>query len=183
MFARTWSEELVAEWLSWHGFAVLVSVPAGSGRGGGRNEADVVGFRFEGDKLVIEHWEISSILLKGKDVTGKMKKKFSRDRVKAIEEYIINVLGLSNKQTLSIEYRKRAIIFTSKKALSEAKEILQKEGIKVYSIREFFEKYMKHTVEDQVRVMRTFPDSYWLLNMLYTLRAEKIIDWQPQSQQ
>ena len=177
MFARTWSEELVAEWLSWHGFAVLVGVPTGSGSGGGRNEADVVGFRFEGDKLVIEHWEISALYRSGEDVAEKMKTKFSSEKVKAIKNYVTKVLGLSNEQIPNIEYRKRAIIFTSKKALSEAKEILKKEGIVVYSIREFFEEYVKHTVEDQVKAKRTFPDSYWLLNTLYTLIAEKIINW------
>lgn len=93
MFARNWSEELVAEWLSWKGFAVSIGVPAGSGRGGGRREADVIGFKFEGDKFVIEHWEISAIYMSGEGVINIMTKKFSSNRVEAIKNMLLRSLA------------------------------------------------------------------------------------------
>ena len=156
---------------------MLVGVPAGTGRGGGRKEADVVGFKFEGSKLVIEHWEVSSLSLKGEDAAERIRKKFSSDSVEVVRNYIIKVLGLSNKQALDVEYRKKAIVFTSEKALRKAKEILKNEGIELYSIKEFFEVHLKPVIEEQVKSGRTFPDPCWLLNMLYTLRKEEIVNW------
>lgn len=61
VFARTWSEELVAEWLTALGYAVLVGVPVGTGKRGGRKEADVVGFKSEETGVKIVHFEISHI--------------------------------------------------------------------------------------------------------------------------
>ena len=45
MFPKTWSEELVAEWLSINGFFVETNAPAGSGVYGGRKEADIIGLK------------------------------------------------------------------------------------------------------------------------------------------
>jgi len=42
-FVKTWSEELVAEWLRLEGYFVEESVPFGVTLAGGRLEADVVG--------------------------------------------------------------------------------------------------------------------------------------------
>ncbi len=176
MFARTWSEELVAEWLAWRGYAVSIGVPVGTGSRGGRKEADVVGFRFEENKLVIEHWEISSIYRSSGYIVEAIMKKFSEDRVKAIVKYIAKILGLNSEQIPELEYRKYAIIFSSWDSLKRAKESLKDKGITLYSLREFFETYVKPIIDEQVREKKTFPDSHWLLNMLYKLKEEGIMD-------
>ena len=67
---------------------MMIGVPAGSGRGGGRKEADIVGFKLEGDKLIIVHYEISSKYSRSKEVVKHVLNKFTEDRVKNIIEYI-----------------------------------------------------------------------------------------------
>ena len=39
LWGRTWNEELVAEWLE--GFLVTIDLKVGTGKSGGRKEADV----------------------------------------------------------------------------------------------------------------------------------------------
>ncbi len=103
-------------------------------------------------------------------------KEFSEDRVKAIVKYIAKILGLNSEQVPELEYRKYAIIFSSWDSLKRAKESLKDKGITLYSLREFFETYVKPIIDEQVREKKTFPDSHWLLNMLYKLKEEGIMD-------
>ena len=56
-FAKNWLEELVSEWLSLEGYSVETNVPLKSKSGGGRNEADVLGFMFKGEGIEIVHAE------------------------------------------------------------------------------------------------------------------------------
>ena len=50
-YTKTWSEELVAEWLQLEGYLVEVSLPLPAGPQGGRGEADVVGARIQQNTL------------------------------------------------------------------------------------------------------------------------------------
>jgi len=170
VFARTWSEELVAEWLSALGYAVLIGVPVGTGRGGGRKEADVIGFRSEGTSVRVVHFEISSIWGSSKEVIERVRRKFSSERVENVKQYIVGMTGSKN-----IVYEKHAIVFTSSGILEKAKKILEKEEIKLWSFPEFFNTQVLPIVKEKVRMDRTFPDSLWLLNMLYTLCGEELL--------
>jgi len=42
---RTWSEELVSEWLCLEGYSTEIGLHVGKGIAGGRAEADVVGIK------------------------------------------------------------------------------------------------------------------------------------------
>ena len=44
-FPRTWSEELIAEWLALKGYAVESGIPIRTTDAGGRNEIDVIGYK------------------------------------------------------------------------------------------------------------------------------------------
>jgi hypothetical protein len=62
-FPRTWSEELIVEWLQTKGYLVEVDVHAGSTKKGGRFQADVVGVgKNEHGEIEIFHIEIGSII-------------------------------------------------------------------------------------------------------------------------
>jgi len=50
--------------------------------------------------------------------------------------------------------------------------MLKDKGITLYGLKEFFETYVKPIIDEQVRKKKTFPDPYWLLNMLYKLKEE-----------
>lgn len=170
VFTRTWSEELVAEWLIASGYAVLVEVPVGTGKGGGRKEADVIGFKSEKTGIKIVHFEISHIWESAKKVENSIDNKFSSDRVERISQYVASITGSSN-----IIYEKHAIVFTSRGVLEEVKENLEGKGIKVWSFQEFFNEKVLPIVREKAREGRTFPDSLWLLNMLRTLCSEKLL--------
>jgi hypothetical protein len=68
-WGRTWSEELVAEWLELEGFLVTIGLKVRTGKGGGRKEADVVGARIRNinDMLApygVKFWDISDLIEK-----------------------------------------------------------------------------------------------------------------------
>ncbi len=54
--------------------------------------------------------------------------------------------------------------------------MLKDKDIILYSLKEFFKIYVKPIIDEQVRKKKTFPDSHWLLNMLYKLKEEGIMD-------
>jgi len=57
---RTWSEELISEWLQLKGYFVEAGVLMRSGQKGGRLEADIVGVRANDNRLEIFHVEVGS---------------------------------------------------------------------------------------------------------------------------
>ena len=170
VFARTWSEELVAEWLTASDYAVLVGVPVGTGKRGGRKEADVVGFKSEETGVRIVHFEISHIWESAGKVVERIDNKFSSDRVEYIRQYVASITGSSN-----IIYEKHAIVFASRGVLEKVKEILRGKGIRVWSFQEFFNTQVLPIVREKSKKGRTFPDSLWLLNMLRILCSEKLL--------
>ncbi|MCD6470321.1 hypothetical protein J7L29_05925 [Candidatus Bathyarchaeota archaeon] len=52
---KNWLEELVAEWPSLQGYLVETNVRLKAGKGGGVDEADVIGVKLEGSTLHIKH--------------------------------------------------------------------------------------------------------------------------------
>ena len=164
MFPRTWSEELVAEWLSIKGYFVETNVPAGTGRGGGRKEADVIGFRVENNKAKVVHVEISS-LWEGEDAIIRwLQRKFSEERIKEIKGWVRHRADIDE-----IDYVKLAIIIGSPGVINKVKgKVLD---IKVLSFDEFYKNEILGIVKERIRSARTFPDNYWILNLLYSIYA------------
>jgi len=171
VFARTWSKELVSEWLTALGYAVLVGVPVGTGRGGGRKDADIIGFKSGEHGVKIIHCEISSVWGSSRRVVDYVRSKFSAERVENIRLYVADITSSNN-----IIYEKHAIIFTSRGVIEKAKKILERDGIKLWSFQEFFNTQILPIVREKVKRARTFPDGLWLLNMLYTLCSEKLLN-------
>jgi len=54
--------------------------------------------------------------------------------------------------------------------------MLKDKGITLYNLKEFFETYVKPIINEQVKKKKTLPDSHWLLNMLYKLKEEGIMN-------
>jgi len=86
---RTWSEELICEWLCLNEYSTEVGIPAGTGTGGGRKEVDVVGVKIETKEnariLKIYHVEVGQLGGYEHDV-AMLKEKFSKTRTDEIEE-------------------------------------------------------------------------------------------------
>ena len=174
MFARTWSEELIAEWLCSKGFVVEIGVPAGTGKGGGRKEADVIGFKVEGNKTIIVHFEVTSRWEKAKKVIRALNSKFSPDRVDNIVKHVLSIT-----KTQDYEYHKNVLLFTSRGILKAVKEDLNDKNINVYSLDEFYYKEILPLLKEKHRRTRTFPDSHWLLNMLLNFYNHNLLPRKP----
>ena len=97
-FPRTWSEELVAEWLQLKGHFVETGVPIRSGVKGGRSEADIVGVKLDKDILEIFHVEVGSLSGNPNKNADTVRRKFSPIRKNAITDYCRSKLGFSGKQ-------------------------------------------------------------------------------------
>ncbi len=85
----------------------------------------MVSFRFEENKLIIKHREISSVYRSSGCIVEAIMKKFSEKRVKAIVKYIAKILGLNSEQVAELEYRKYAIMFSSWDPLKRTKKSLK----------------------------------------------------------
>ena len=88
---RTWSEELVYEWLCLEGYLTEVGIKVGTGGKGGRKEADIVGVKVSVDNnkrqiLQIYHVEVGQLGGNYKKNVTMLKEKFSNERAGEIEK-------------------------------------------------------------------------------------------------
>ena len=168
-YARTWSEELVAEWLEIEGYSVVIGLPVGTGRGGGRKEADVVGFRFEDRIAHVVHIEVGNFAASSKKIIEVLRKKFERNVEEEIEKYIRERLG----ENVNISHKKMVVAtWISKKAEEEAKRELRE--IELLNFNDLLKKIIL-TVKKYVKDVKTFPDGFWLLNLLWYMNYHKIL--------
>ncbi len=159
-FATTWSEELVAEWLAIEGYLVETNVPIGSGRGGGRREADIIGVRIERDRVNIIHAEVASFAESPNKTIPRYKNKFYWG-----EKYIKERWKQERKIKL-----KKLIVGTW---ISENMRKAIREGlpdVKLITFEELLEKEIYPIVGEYVRKFRVFPENFWLLNFLWYLK-------------
>lgn len=170
-FPRTWSEELIAEWLQLKGYFVEVGVPIRSGRRGGRSEADIVGVRVKDDRLEIFHIEVGSLSGNPIDNAEMIRRKFSEQRVNAIKEYCRNKLEFSSNQQ-AIYKKLYVAVWWSDKTLS----YLEQQQLPVRSLWEFVNNEIKPTIQQwkkkpphrpQTRGKSiTLPEGMWLLYLV-----------------
>jgi hypothetical protein len=88
-FPRTWSEELVAEWLRLEGYLVETGVPIGSSEKGGRREADIIGYRRvrEGE-AEIYYIEVGSLVGSREKSVEMIQEKFSPENKSAVKSHL-----------------------------------------------------------------------------------------------
>jgi hypothetical protein len=171
---RTWSEELVSEWLCLKGYSTEIGLHVGTGVGGGRAEADVVGIRINttkaGDKVLeIYHVEIGQ--LGGYDASvDTLKKKFSGERVSRITTKYKERMAVSG----TVNYRKLYIDIW-KRPLQRIKRLLanpeiNRARIVVWTPREFFPEILDTIRDwDKSNDESTLPESLWMLKLLESL--------------
>jgi len=77
------------------GYSTLANVPLKSGKPGGREEADIIGFKLkEQDVWEIVHVECGSLGKNFKDNLERVKRKFSPDRVRVVKTFLQTLLEL-----------------------------------------------------------------------------------------
>jgi len=172
-YTRTWSEELVAEWLHLQNYFVEVSVPIRTAKPGGRFEADVLGVKIENGVLKIIHVEVGSLSNRPKVNIEKIQKKFNDKNRKAVEDYCKKKLGFNGE----INYQSLYIAtYVPNTTLTEAK----RENINIKSIDEFIQEDVIPTIENWKKnppfksktkgESIVLPDGLWLLHVVERMR-------------
>ena len=170
---RTWSEELVCEWLYLKGYSTEIGIPVEKGIAGGRGEADVVGIRINGDNtrtrgLEIYHVEIGQLRSYQQDIET-LKRKFSNARTTEIKDQYKKRMAVKG----SVRYHKLYIDIWERpakvKKLMENGEI-SKAQIKVWTPNEFFDEIFSAIEDwDNKTGESTVPECHWMLKLLESL--------------
>ena len=181
---RNWSEELISEWLHLRGYLTEVGIPVGVGSGGGRKEADVVGVKVnevnEKSKfLAICHVEVGALTGDYKRNVESLREKFSSTRTREI----VNRFKTRMAFTGRVQYEKVYVDIwatdaKAKKLMSSAE--VSGERIKVWTLKELFlEVFLTIRSWSPAYISKcgeaTLPESYWMLKLLESLRAWKLL--------
>jgi Zn-finger domain-containing protein len=171
-FPKTWTEELILEWLQLKGYLALSNVRLKSGKRGGVEEADIIGLRLRRklnpeSKTMVEvlevlHIEVGSLAMRFEKALKSVLEKFAQEREEAIKSLAVDVVelesvygkavyGLSRYDVSRIEY-KRVFVASevAKGQVGRLKEELSKYGIEFKTLGEVVREVM-HDVDEWKR--------------------------------
>jgi len=100
-YTRTWSEELVAEWLQLEGYFVEVSVQIGVTPKGGRFEADIIGIRIKNHTLEIMHVEVGNLAESADSNIQSVQGKFTHQSKTLIQIIVRTSWGLREEHPIA----------------------------------------------------------------------------------
>jgi hypothetical protein len=168
-YTRTWSEELVAEWLQLEGYFVEVSVPIGVTPKGGRFEADIIGIRIRNHTLKIMHVETGNLTESANQNIQSIQGKFTPQRQNAIINYCRNKLGFKGRASYNNLY---VATYVSKKTLLLAK----KSKINLKYVEDFIQQDVVSAIKKwkakpptggkTTGEIITLPDGLWFLHLI-----------------
>lgn len=171
-FGRTWSEELVAEWLQLEGYKVEIGFPLFATERGGLREADVVGTRIKEGLLEVVHAEVGTLSRSFDENVKTIKKKFDNQTNSIIENYAKHWLGKSPSKHHKIfvyEWLSRA---------NEIKKYVP--DVEILSISEVIDKFVQAinqwTKKPPYQIKGksvTIPGSLWLAKVAEAVEKRK----------
>lgn len=189
-FAKNWLEEIVAEWLSLEGYSVETNVPLKSKMSGGRGEADVLGFMFNGDYLHIVHAEATVQLTESHaDNVEKIKKKFSSENVAAVLE--IAKIKYGERRIGSTKHVFISALASSKKEAQNLKETLITDNIEFMEFPELVNRCLtaiskegekrvnnglNKTSDYNQAIFAALPDGLWFMKMLGMMQRHRMLN-------
>lgn len=175
--AKNWLEEIVSEWLSIEGYSVETNVPLKSKAGGGRNEADVLGFMFHGDELHIVHAEATVQLKQSHDNNvEKIKNKFSPNNMDTVLKIARKKYG--DRRIGSTRHIFVSALASSTNEAHKLKETLNTSNIEFMDFPELIKncagaikRYGERGIEGSMhrpsdKIFAVLPDSLWFMKML-----------------
>lgn len=169
LFARTWLEELIAEWLCVNGYSIGVNIPAGAGEKGGRKEADIIGVMPTNNGIKMVHYEVVHGTSELQKMADRIVEKFSPDRINYIKSYF-----LRKCDNCVVTYEKYAVVEGCSHNCAKKLRDMLPQDIVVEHIRDFLKNVISLAKEYGAR-RRTFPDSCWMLNMLRSIAEEGLL--------
>jgi|GEM_PF-966205 len=156
--AKTWTEELVLEWLQLKGYVTLQNVRLRSGSGGGVKEADILGLKLRKEAhpedsavreiLEILHVEVGSLSESFEKNFALVKNKFGLERKEAVREISVDIvelesllgkftLGSSRLGASNIYYKPLYVAsYVAEKQIGMLREGVKKEGIEFLTLKE-----------------------------------------------
>ncbi|MHB8357957.1 MAG: hypothetical protein ACYDCP_00425 [Thermoplasmataceae archaeon] len=189
-FSKNWLEEIVSEWLSLKGYSVETNVPLSSKIGGGRGEADVLGFKLDNDKLVLAHAEASVQLTKSHaDNVVMIKKKFSDENTNTVIEIARARLG--NKAVGSVQHIFVSALVSSRGEAQNLKNVLKTINIEFMEFPELIKNCMdaisnegdkrvkwglNKTSDYNQAIFAALPDGLWFMKMLGMMQRHRMLN-------
>lgn len=164
-FANTWSEELVAEWFAIRGYLIETNVPTGSGGGGGRREADIIGVRIENSIVKGIHAEVGSFAENPQKVVERLKNKFEGSR-EMIKSWVKDRTGTDEIKIDEIV----VTIWASDPVKDAIKRKLP--NVKLIDFKELYNDVIK-IVDEYVSQFKMFPANFWFLNFLWHVKYKE----------
>ena len=168
-YTRTWSEELVAEWLQLDGYFIEISVPYGVTKAGGRFEADVIGVKIENNILEIKHIEVGNLAESATNNIKIIQNKFTPAKINALITYCRQKLAFKGKVNYSNLY---VATYVSNRTIPLAK----KNGVNLKCIEDFIRDDVVPTIKrwkanppyhpiTRGKII-ALPDGLWLLHLI-----------------
>ncbi|MGC9021461.1 MAG: hypothetical protein ACP5KE_09680 [Candidatus Methanodesulfokora sp.] len=165
-FPRTYSEELMAEILELEGYKCILGYKVGTGKRGGKKEADIIGVRLKDGNLEIKHCEVGTYYEKADKIYNIAIEKFSEERINAVKSEFAKKYGVDETR---IKYEKVLVLPYRVPNLPKVKQLLEKHGIEVIAGQEVIH-YLKKVVENWKKENATaknptpaIPESLWIL--------------------
>lgn len=161
---KTFSEELISEWLQLKGWYIQTGVPLGSKGSGGRDEADILGLKYEDGVPHILHIEVGTLPHSADKNLKIIRSKFHKDK----EEYILRTMGLDHA---SWEHRYIAAYITQKTL-----DLIRTKGYKIDKLEDVIQKEILPDIWDwkesegnkgrKTRQLPTSPSNLWLIKLI-----------------
>ena len=188
-FSKNWLEEIVSEWLSLKGYLVETNVPLSSKTGGGRGEADVLGYKLDDDKLVLAHAEATVQLTKSHaDNVEMIKKKFD-ENTNTIKEIARARVG--NKAVGSVQHIFVSALVSSREEAQNLKNVLKTINIEFMEFPELIKNCMdaisnegdkrvkqglNKTNDYNQAIFAALPDGLWFMKMLGMMQRHRMLN-------
>ena len=159
---RTFSEEIISEWLQLNGWHIQTGLPLGSEEKGGRGEADILGLKIVNGEPHILHVEVGQLGGSTCDNLERIRQKFSSDK----QEYILHAMGLTHAK---LECRYIATY------LSSNLEEIRESGFKIDKLEDVIQheilpdiiKWKAEAINGRKTTqLRTPPNNLWLIKLI-----------------
>ena len=168
MVARTYSEQLIAEWLELEGYYVKTGVPLQSSTTRGRGEADIVAIKKEKNGHKLLHIEVGHLRKSPKKDLEMVEKKTNAKIKDELKTSIKNDLGVD----ANYEFRYISMI-----PYKNSFELIRKAGHRIDLINDVITKEILESIRTYVQDNKksdkgrkvTPPNNLWMIQLLYRM--------------
>ena len=163
--ARSWTEELIAQYLEWKGFLIITDKKIGQGSKGGREDIDIVA-------LDPAKKEIKLV-----NVTNTWSRKYEKIAEKTCNNLSKAEQCIREKYGNAYTYTKELILICyekeAKSNVIKAEVIKINPKVQVTTLDEYISKIVDEMRKHRAKTMETLPENLYLLKLLEFMIDEK----------